>query len=222
MFKETDLGFESKFNNYLIFFGKIKTTFDQIENHYDQFDFKTLKQTHSDIVVNVDQENINNDTSGDALVTGKANTALIIKTADCMPIMMLDQKTQTIAAVHAGWRGVENQITLKTLQKINPISNSVEIFIGPHLQQNSFEVDLDVKDQLLKSLYNSISDLSVVKETGHKYNINLIEIVKSQVAQNCVAQYHILNKDTLTDLNFHSFRREKNSSRNYSFIVRGE
>lgn len=42
---------------------------------------------------------------GDGLATTKSETALVIKTADCQPIMLAHKDGNHIAALHAGWRG---------------------------------------------------------------------------------------------------------------------
>ncbi|HSW76151.1 MAG TPA: polyphenol oxidase family protein [Candidatus Saccharimonadales bacterium] len=42
---------------------------------------------------------------GDFLITQKKDCALVILTADCVPLILYDPKTQTIGAVHAGWKG---------------------------------------------------------------------------------------------------------------------
>ena len=41
----------------------------------------------------------------DASITNAPNTFLGIKTADCLPIMMIDSKKKVIAAIHAGRQG---------------------------------------------------------------------------------------------------------------------
>lgn len=43
--------------------------------------------------------------SGDALATAKEGHALIIQTADCQSVLIVDPKTRTVANVHSGWRG---------------------------------------------------------------------------------------------------------------------
>lgn len=45
------------------------------------------------------------ETKADGGCTNRRNTALIIKTADCQPILFTDKKGTAVAALHAGWRG---------------------------------------------------------------------------------------------------------------------
>ena len=53
----------------------------------------------------------------DALITDSPNTYLGIRTADCIPIFVVDQKRRVIAAVHAGRQGTALHITAKVIKR---------------------------------------------------------------------------------------------------------
>ena len=53
--------------------------------------------------------------AADALVTASAGVLLTIRTADCVPVLLVAPASRAVAAVHAGWRGtlagvVENAV----------------------------------------------------------------------------------------------------------------
>lgn len=218
-FVETDLGFIKKLDNHLIFFGKNTATLENLKHTYPQLKFRGVTQKHTDVCVlsTVDSA----DAIADAHYTSETNVALIIKTADCQPILAYDN--HLILAVHAGWRGVENQITSKSLLQAN--LKQAEVFIGPCIQQSSFEVDLDVKEKLEK-IYKADFNTSDLEKTfifkNNKYYIDLTQIVKAEIKSTGLkTTIHLLPIDTLTDIKFHSYRRDKlNSGRNISFIAR--
>src|SRR4030067_3263200 len=54
----------------------------------------------------------------DALITNFQNTYLGIRTADCIPIFVVDQKKRVTAAIHAGRQGTALHITSKVLKKM--------------------------------------------------------------------------------------------------------
>ncbi len=41
----------------------------------------------------------------DGLATGRRGLALVVQTADCVPLVFWDERKNVVAAVHAGWRG---------------------------------------------------------------------------------------------------------------------
>lgn len=220
-FTETDLGFIKVQDNYLIFFGKNSATLDQIKQAYPDLSFRGVLQKHTDICI----RSVNNsgETIADAHFTREAKVALIVKTADCQPILAYNTSEKLILAIHAGWRGVENQITSKSLLQAG--LKQAEIFIGPCIQQSSFEVDLDVKEQLEKICkIDRSSELftEVFTAKNNKFHIDLTQIVIAEIkAVGVNASISLLPFDTMTDLKFHSYRRDKlNSGRNFSFIAR--
>ena len=220
-FLECNLGFTYQSEDVLIFFGKIGCTMDNLIEHFSNYDFYKIKQTHSDIVI----EGSSQVAEADAHWTSEINKALVVLTADCTPILIHNRISKCISAIHAGWRGVEKEILLKTLllmQQKNNVASAFEIWIGPHILQDSFAVDLDVLNQLLAS-YKGANAESVFYKENIKYYVNLSEILRSQVnaALTSMPQLNFLMADTLTDPRFNSFRRDKNlSGRNISFIVR--
>ena len=51
----------------------------------------------------------------DALITGEQNIALGVVTADCLPILIHDEKNRVIATIHAGWKGLRDGIIENTI-----------------------------------------------------------------------------------------------------------
>ena len=83
------------------------------------FNIKNLTsniQIHSDIVNKIDESNIGQKKEGDALITNIPNTPLLIFTADCVPIAIIDKKNKAIGLAHAGWRGTYDAIAKKTIE----------------------------------------------------------------------------------------------------------
>lgn len=224
-FIETDHGFETTFKNYFVFFGKKNFTLPDLHKKFQHYKIKTLHQYHSNVCVQADP-NIDHELKADAHFTIEKNLALVIKTADCLPIMIADENQNKILAIHAGWRGVENQIITNSLNLANIKRGSV--FIGPNILQNSFEVDVDVKKLLLQSYLKSSEEDSIenliFKKLDEKYFIDLQKIVDAEISKvGLEFSLKALNIDTKTRLDLNSYRRDKeNSERNLSFIVRLE
>lgn len=81
----------------------------------------------------------------DAMVTSRANLAICIKTADCVPVFIVDRVNQIIAAIHAGWRGTASGITAKVARRMMERFGSqpadLLAAIGPSIGPCCYEVD---------------------------------------------------------------------------------
>jgi YfiH family protein len=79
----------------------------------------SLNQVHgSQIKIIKKEKNSAKEEDGDVLVSNVPNAFLLIKTADCFPVLMFDPQHNVVAAVHVGWRGAIEKIFLVALLKM--------------------------------------------------------------------------------------------------------
>jgi hypothetical protein len=238
--KKTNFGYEIRTNYFLYFFGGQESQILNLRTQYPEFDLIRVKQTHSEILVESKDPRLDYQIEADSHFTFEKNTALCIATADCVPILLTHQKTGLIAAVHAGWRGVANKILMKTVKQLHHLgadAHELDVWIGPHIQQNSFQVDQDVHDQILASLDSNLSEKSRTdlnyEEKNYKglsqqisegkYLVDLNQVTKNQLELVGVNLERVfdLHVDTYSSLEFHSHRRDKEKAgRQISFISR--
>lgn len=80
----------------------------------------------------------------DALITPVSGVYLAVKTADCVPLLLLDPERKIAAAVHAGWKGTLLRITRKTIQIMNQEFGTepsrVLAAVGPSIGPCCYEV----------------------------------------------------------------------------------
>ncbi len=77
----------------------------------------SVKQTHSDRVLVVEQAHVTAELEGyDAMVSNLPGTGLLIQQADCQAILLAAPLQGVIAAIHCGWRGSVLDIVGKTVQ----------------------------------------------------------------------------------------------------------
>jgi YfiH family protein len=88
---------------------------------------------------------------GDAMISAAPGSCLVIRTADCIPIMMFDPAQKCIAAVHSGWRSTEMNITGKTIKLMcdnyNCTASNIYTIILPGIKADSYEVSADVAEK---------------------------------------------------------------------------
>jgi YfiH family protein len=113
-----------------------------------------LRQIHSDVVHVIRGKaggNSSEPLAGDALITRERGVLLVVQTADCVPILLADQKNKAVAAIHSGWRGTAARIAEKTLGKMRMEfgTDPADIVgaIGPAIGQCCYEVGEDVARQ---------------------------------------------------------------------------
>ena len=138
------------------------------------------RQTHSDIVRVVTK----NDARGidhrnypecDALITNDAGCALVVFTADCTPILLCDQVTGAVGAVHAGWRGTAADIAGKTVRamvaEFGCRPENIRAAIGPNIGYCCFETDRDVPEAITETFGNEAKQF--IRKEGEKYRVDL-------------------------------------------------
>ncbi len=153
----------------------------------------------------------------DALISRKNNMALIIRTADCVPIVIYDDQEQVIAAIHAGWRSTWKKITEKVVKAIS-YGGDVKVsqlncFIYPAICGNCYQVSKDVADYF--------PDSSIQKNDQFFVDLkkeNALQIKKLGVPENRI---HLNECCTRCFDGYYSFRRNRCHERNYTYIVRG-
>lgn len=213
-------GFEFRNEGAIIFYGTKSTDLDKLKSFFPQ-KFIKLKQTHSDKIVHTKTLS-KDDVVADAHWTEDLQLGLLIQTADCLPVMIYDSSTKKISAIHAGWRGIVNQIIPKTIKAIYTLKSNLHIYIGPCIHDTSFEIDKDVFDQLqtCTQKQNSFGRFDPKK---NKYHYDLLKVAKAQIEELGIPfKLEILNENTVTNTSFSSYRREKSPCRNWSFILKSK
>lgn len=147
-------------------------------------DVVNARQTHSDIVVRVDQRNRGNlavtgaSPECDALITNTPGMALYVSTADCTPILLWDSETGAVGAAHAGWRGTVSAIGAKTVEamarEFGTKPENIRAAIGPNIGICHFETDADVPEAILEAFGQEARPF--IQRKGDKYYVNLKEV----------------------------------------------
>ena len=85
----------------------------------------------------------------DGFITDRSGVALCVKTADCVPVLLVDGKRQVVAAVHAGWRGTALGIAGKAVrifqERFSSTPEDLWAAIGPSIGPCCYEVDETVR-----------------------------------------------------------------------------
>ena len=171
-----------------------------LENVGFQNQFATMDQTHSSEIAFADSCI---SYKSDGIYTDKIKLPLVIKTADCVPILM--ESSKGVSATHAGWRGLEKSIFEKSIA-IHEIS-SLKISIGPHARECCYEVGVEFLEKFNKSI-NKIEG---------KYYLDLTKNIKQFALENNI-NLEDTGECTICSKEYFSYRKNKTSERQFSFI----
>jgi YfiH family protein len=103
-----------------------------------------LNQTHGTRVVRA-----GSDPNADASFTDQANIICVVKTADCLPLLLCRRDGTAVAAIHAGWRGLADGIIGETLKVFPAMANDILVWLGPAIGPEKFEVGDEVRERFM-------------------------------------------------------------------------
>lgn len=143
----------------------------------------------------------------DILITQNPEVVLGIFTADCVPVLFYDEPTQTIAAVHSGWKGTQQNVVKVALEMMTGLGvrpEKVRAVLGPSIAQDNYEVGPEVYEGFPK-IYEEFFKASV---NASKYMLDVSGIVERQLRSAGMVNVEKLDLDTYTrEDEFFSCRR---------------
>lgn len=171
------------------------------------------RQVHSATVLGVNSGGCCGE--GDALMSQRNDLALSVATADCLPIVLAG--TQSISTIHAGWRGLAQDIIGEVIARLSEPADQLRAWIGPAIGVCCYEVGEDVADQVAKS-----SGDTVRKLTAKKPHLDLIAAAEIQLYRRGLRKIDSLRICTRCHPEWlWSYRREgENAGRNWTFAWR--
>ena len=146
----------------------------------------------------------------DGMVTDRANIALGIITADCIPVLFLDAKTRVIGAAHAGWKGALGGVleaTVSAMHELGAKPEHIRAAIGPCIGQASYEVGPEFLARFRDADPGSTRFFTPGSRTNH-WQFDLEAYVAARLARAGVGDIEKLGACTYTrDSDFFSYRR---------------
>lgn len=137
-------------------------------------------------------------TDVDASVTNEPGVALVIHTADCVPIAFADPVNRAIGNAHCGWRGTFKELAKKTLCEMESrfCTDPKDILctIGPCICQSCYEVS---EDLYCKFIDKFRFDDAILKKNG-RYFLDLALINKHILTEAGVRPENIAVSDVCT------------------------
>lgn len=200
-------------------------------------DFILMRQIHGDRIVVITEDSREKLPAGaslpvaayacDALVTNRPGLALGVKTADCVPLFLVDPVKRVIGAVHAGWRGtalnIAGQVVDAFVACFSSQPGDIMAAIGPAIGPCCYEVDAVVYQAL--EIYAGLGAAPFLRQgtTKDRWLLDLTRLNRCQLEQRGVPSAHIFADDYCTFCRrevFYSHRRDRGrTGRHVSFLM---
>jgi YfiH family protein len=169
--------------------------------------FARLDQVHgADVVHVVDDRPPGPDDEvpvADALVTTRRGVGLMVRVADCVPVLLADPEAGVVGAVHSGRIGTTLDVTGRAVEEMRALgARDVRAWIGPHVCGRCYEVPAQLRDEVAAVVPSTRSETS--------WGTPALDLGAGVAAQLAAAGVPAVSADrcTLEDERLHSYRRD--------------
>jgi hypothetical protein len=147
---------------------------------------------------------------GDGLFTVKNRLALMVKTADCLPLYFYGYNDGVIGLIHLGWRPALEGI----LDNIKMDLSDFKVVVGVGLRCCCFRVGEEFKH------YDKLAPY--LRRKNEKLYFDPLGFLKEELTRYGLKRSNIkdVNICSLCNRGFYSHRREQTEKRTLSFIVK--
>jgi len=154
----------------------------------------------------------------DAIITSNPGIYPAIKTADCLPILLLDPVRRVAGAIHAGWRGTVLRITRKVVRMMKSRygTNPTDLVaaLGPAIGPCCYEVD-EVVLEPFRQGFPQAEQFIIRSKSGDRskesLRLDLVGANRFELIQEGVPLANIYSTELCTSCNaalFFSYRRD--------------
>jgi len=179
-----------------------------------------LRQVHGARAVMLGTADFDDDMpEADAVIGTRPGDICVVRTADCLPVLLCSRDGAAIAAVHAGWRGLAAGVIEAAVARLPRPPAELLAWIGPAISQPAFEVGDEVRAEF-GGWGASPSGLFVANERG-RWQADLKGLACARMRALGIASIHVADICTYLDADrCYSFRRDGTTGRHLSFIYR--
>jgi YfiH family protein len=146
--------------------------------------------------------------AADAAFTQAAGVVCAVQAADCLPVLLCDDAGQTVAAAHAGWRGLAAGVLEATVGALPVAPPCLLAWLGPAIGAEAFEVGAEVRAQFLERDAAAEPSFRPGAAPG-KYHADLFELARQRLRRAGVTRIYGGGDSTHADAaRFYSYRRD--------------
>lgn len=174
-----------------------------------------LKQIHGANVVTAGH--FDEPPEADASVKGSGPFLCVVRTADCLPVLMCSKDGGVFAAAHAGWRGLAAGLIENTIVALDIKPANLLVWLGPAISQAAFEVGDEVRDAFL--VHDPKASSCFERNARGRWQADLYGLARQKL--NAAGVLAVSGGEYCTysdEKRFYSYRRNPDCGRLVSFI----
>ena len=158
---------------------------------------------------------------GDFLITNRIGAAIGVLTADCLPIVLHDEKKHACGVVHAGWRGSVAGIAVRAIEAMQKNFGTDPIDVKAHFGPAAGRCCYEVGEGFYKNVSRRHVGEVVVSKNGRfffdNYKLNKLQLIDVGVLErNLINSYNLC---TICNNSYHSYRRDRDKSKRQATVV---
>ena len=166
-----------------------------------------LRQVHGTTVIEADASAPNPE--ADAALARRPGSVCAVLTADCLPLLICDDKGTMVAAVHAGWRGLCAGVIENTLRAMACPPQALLAYLGTAIGPKAYEVGDEVRAAFVAADAEGGSDAGFISGTPGKFYADLYLLASRRLARSGVHRIYGGSYCTYTERErFYSYRRD--------------
>ncbi len=159
----------------------------------------------------------------DGLITDRTDTPLVMRYADCVPLLFLDPVQGVIGIAHAGWRGtvsgVGSRLVQTMIQAFNCKPSNIRAGIGPSIGPDHYQVGEEVVEAVQKHFGTTEGLIMRHPDDGTAY-LNLWEANRLDLQRAGVEQIELIAISTYSNTDeFFSHRAEKGKTGRFGAVI---
>ena len=174
-----------------------------------------LHQVHGADVDVVEDRRSTTRPDADGIVTGRAGVVLMVRAADCVPVLLADADAAVIGAAHCGRPGLTAGVVPATVGRMRDLgARSITAWIGPHVCGACYEVPENLQAQVSAAVPASVATTS-----WGTPSLDLGAGVRAQLAGEGVS-VHDVSRCTRESADLYSYRRDGDRAGRLAGLIR--
>jgi len=136
----------------------------------------------------------------DALMTAQSGISLGVKSADCLPVFVVDPVHRVVGLAHAGWKGIVAEIIphlIGAMASLGSHPKDLLVAIGPSIGLCHYDIHQERHDELVTAVPGTPPSASV-ELGGGRYRCDLFELARHQLLASGLATDHIAERPPCT------------------------